>query len=130
MKNAAQQKSPPRETQGLHGLFAASIQAARMQVFTVTVFAQASRTGSTLPFCFQLKKKTAEKTKSQRAAPPREAKTCARKTCPKLHYIMWPYTTPRKAKGCAGCTLKPAGCIKTLCKISAHGVRSARSKKW
>jgi hypothetical protein len=34
----AHQKSPPCETQGLPGLFAA-VQAALMQVFTVTVFA-------------------------------------------------------------------------------------------
>lgn len=117
----AQQKSPPRETQGLPGLFAASNTGHPHASFTVTVFAD-QRTCSTLLFCFQLKKeKVKGENKKSKSCPTAPGKNVRQKTCPKLSYIMWPYTTPRKTNRCARRTEKPAGCIRTLCKIAARG---------
>src|ERR1041385_7799076 len=116
----AQQKSPPRETQGLPGLFAASNTGRPFCKFYRHSFCGPAHMQH-IAFLFSIEKGMKEKTKNQRAAPPAKAKTCARKTCPKLHYIMWPYITPRKAKRCAGRTEKPAGYIRTLCKIAARG---------
>jgi hypothetical protein len=81
----AQQKSPPRETQGLPGLFAASRAGRPHASFYCHSFCGPAHLQH-IVFLFSIEKeKRMEKTKIQRAAAnPREAKTCARKTCPKL----------------------------------------------
>jgi hypothetical protein len=80
------------------------IQAALMQVFTVTVFAD-QRTCSTLPFCFQLKKEKQRRKQKVKELPPARSKNVRQKNLPEatLHNVAL-YNSSEKVCGTHGRT--------------------------
>lgn len=99
----AQQKSPPRETQGLPGLFAASNAGRPHASFYCHSFCGPAHLQH-IVFLFSIEKeKRMEKTKIQRAAPPREGKNVRQKNLPKakLHNVAL-YNSSEKVCGTHG----------------------------